>query len=246
MHQAHTLPEASCLSRGADVTVHDSSAFLDTTRCKHWAHKIFPWKYSLSESLFRQLFPEPRAPRSWSPPWAPFRGCWSPAAAATPDLILVEAGGEWQFPVGRAHPPTHMARFYSPQLHFVWNVTFNTSFPDATPSRHHHRDLWVTFRDLLFVHKETEKGSLLVCTRLSRGWTRQAGGDKFLSYRKHGQQTAPWKVRTRARERQGIPELPVVSCVPDGLLEESQPRTPGSTEEKRLHGKHVLCNPGGQ
>ena len=41
VHQAHVVAEAGCWSRGADVTAHDFTAFLDTRRCKHWAPKIF-------------------------------------------------------------------------------------------------------------------------------------------------------------------------------------------------------------
>ena len=32
---------AASQSQGADVTLHDCSAFLDMRRCKNWAHKIF-------------------------------------------------------------------------------------------------------------------------------------------------------------------------------------------------------------
>ena len=75
----------------------DFSAFLDMRRCKNWAHKI-SWKYL---TLWRPVLPvflEPREPPSWSPPWAPFRGCWRSAAAAH-NSVLVEAAGKCQSPV---------------------------------------------------------------------------------------------------------------------------------------------------
>ena len=45
------------------------------------------------------VFPELRVPHSWSPPWAPFRGCgWSVAAVAHVS-IHVETDGKCQSPV---------------------------------------------------------------------------------------------------------------------------------------------------
>ena len=46
--------EGYCQSRGAAVTMKDFSSFLDTKRCKNWAHKIFSQQY-LSEDLFCQF-----------------------------------------------------------------------------------------------------------------------------------------------------------------------------------------------
>ena len=37
---ATSLVKVTCYSRGANVTVKDFSAFLETRRCKNWAHKI--------------------------------------------------------------------------------------------------------------------------------------------------------------------------------------------------------------
>jgi len=81
----------------------DFSAFLDIRRHKNWAHKISSWKYL---TIWRPVLPvstsppqhQHRGPHSCSPPWAPFRGCWKSAAAAAPDLILVEVDGKcpWQ------------------------------------------------------------------------------------------------------------------------------------------------------
>ena len=45
--QAHSLQkvitglEGHCQSQGADVTMKDFSDFLETRKCKHWAHRIF-------------------------------------------------------------------------------------------------------------------------------------------------------------------------------------------------------------
>lgn len=44
------------------------------------------------------VFPERRAPPSWSPPRAPFRGCWGPAPAVAHDSIRVEVDGKCQPP----------------------------------------------------------------------------------------------------------------------------------------------------
>ena len=111
--QAHILAEVCCSSQGADVTVNDFSAFLDTRRCKNWAHKIF-WKY-LSEDLFCQFFPEHRMmPHSWSQPWTPFRGCWKSAAAAAHDLILVEVDSKCQFVVGTGMCLSTQIQFWFP------------------------------------------------------------------------------------------------------------------------------------
>ena len=87
-------------SRGADVTLHDFSAFLGMRRCKNWARKVFSWKYLTLWRPLLPVFPEHRGPPSWSPAWTPFRMCWRSATAVTSDLILVEAGGQWQFLVG--------------------------------------------------------------------------------------------------------------------------------------------------
>ena len=65
--------EGYCQSWGADVTMKDLSAFLDRRRCKNWAHKIF-WKYLTIWRRVLPVFPQHRAPHSWSPSWAPFRG----------------------------------------------------------------------------------------------------------------------------------------------------------------------------
>ena len=45
------------LSQGADFTMKDFSAFIDTRRCENWIHKIISWKY-LSEDLLCQFFSE--------------------------------------------------------------------------------------------------------------------------------------------------------------------------------------------
>ena len=36
-----SCPKDCCCSPGADVTMNEFSAFLDTRRCKDWAYKIF-------------------------------------------------------------------------------------------------------------------------------------------------------------------------------------------------------------
>ena len=79
---------------------HGVSASLDMRRYKNWAHKLSSWVY-LSEGLSGQFFPGRRAPRFCSSPRTPFRGCWRSAAAAAPNSILAEVGGErpWQVPI---------------------------------------------------------------------------------------------------------------------------------------------------
>ena len=82
------------------------SDFLDIRRCKNWAHKILSWKYLTIERPLLPVFPEHRGPRSWSPPWAPLRGCCRLAAAVACVLLHVEADGKCQTSVARYHLPS--------------------------------------------------------------------------------------------------------------------------------------------
>ena len=62
VQQTHTLAEGGCESRGADVSMKDFSAFLDTGRCRNCAHKILSWKYP---TIWRPVLPVfPRAQRA--------------------------------------------------------------------------------------------------------------------------------------------------------------------------------------
>ena len=52
--QAQIFTEGCCLSREADVTIYDFSAFLDTRRNRNWGHKILSWKYL---TIWRPVLP---------------------------------------------------------------------------------------------------------------------------------------------------------------------------------------------
>ena len=81
----------------------DFSAFLDMKRYKNWAHKISSWKYPIIWRPVLPVFPRHRVPHFCSPPWTPFRGIWKSAAAAAPDLILVDGKCPWQVPICSWH-----------------------------------------------------------------------------------------------------------------------------------------------
>ena len=62
VQQTHILAEGGFSSRGADVSMKDFSAFLDTGRCRNCAHKILSWKYP---TIWRPVLPVfPRAQRA--------------------------------------------------------------------------------------------------------------------------------------------------------------------------------------
>jgi len=69
VHASKHLAEG-CRSWGADITMKDLSAFLDTRRCKNWAHQIFSGKHLTLWRPVLPVFPEHKGPLSWSPPWA--------------------------------------------------------------------------------------------------------------------------------------------------------------------------------
>ena len=85
------------LVTGAVFTMQDFRALLGMIH-KNWGPKIVSWT-CLSEDLFCQFFPKHIVPHFWSPPWAPFMGCWRSAAAASRDLTPVEVDGKCQFVV---------------------------------------------------------------------------------------------------------------------------------------------------
>ena len=61
-NQACIFAEGFCSSRGADVTMKEFSAFLDTRRCTNWAYKISSWKYLTIWRPVLPVFPEHRVP----------------------------------------------------------------------------------------------------------------------------------------------------------------------------------------
>ena len=75
----------------------DFSAFLDMRRCKNWPHEIFSWKYLTIWRLVLPVFPEHRVSCSWSPPWAPFRGCCGQRLQWL--MIDTPCRGRWQVPI---------------------------------------------------------------------------------------------------------------------------------------------------
>ena len=72
------------------------------------AHRIFTWKHPIIWRPGLLGFSQSRVPYLWSPPWTPFRGCWSPAACSGHDVIFVEAAGRCQLPVSRVPTWPHI------------------------------------------------------------------------------------------------------------------------------------------
>ena len=70
--------------------MNDVGAFLDTRRCKNWAHENHLLK---THGLFCQFFSEHKVPHFWSPSWNPFRGCYRSAATSGHNLILIDVDG---------------------------------------------------------------------------------------------------------------------------------------------------------
>ena len=90
------------------------------SRCHHWRILVLfkiqgEARIGLiksSEHIWRPVlpvFPEHSVPPSWSPPWAPFRGCWRSAAAVARDSTHVEADGKCQSPVHKTNKGANRA-----------------------------------------------------------------------------------------------------------------------------------------